>query len=84
MIFRFPCLKKANSLNFPSSRHTPLADFSFWLISWAAPEEIFFVDHRSGSGISGTFLRHRTFGQLERDVPAMGDDFGSDLDQFLS
>ena len=27
--------------------------------------------------------RHRNLGQLERDVPAMADDFGADLDQLL-
>ncbi len=28
--------------------------------------------------------RHRYLGQLERDVPAMADNFGPDLDQLLS
>ncbi len=28
--------------------------------------------------------RHGDFGQLERDVPAMADNFGPDLDQLLS
>ncbi len=30
------------------------------------------------------FLRHGNLGQLERDVPAMADNFGADLDQLLS
>ncbi len=30
------------------------------------------------------FLRHGEFGQLERDVPAMADIFGPDLDELLS
>jgi len=30
------------------------------------------------------FSRHGHLGQLERDVPAMADHFGSDLDQFLT
>ena len=30
------------------------------------------------------FPRHRHFGQLERDVPPVTDDLGTDLDQFLS
>jgi len=29
------------------------------------------------------FPRHRYLGQLERDVPAMADNFGPDLDQLL-
>ncbi len=29
------------------------------------------------------FLRHGNLGQLERDVPAMADNFGADLDQLL-
>ncbi len=67
--------------DFPPFRHTPPVVFI-----WAAD---FLGLRRSGSSsqiidqaqdFPEQFLRHGNLGQLERDVPAMADDLGADLD----
>ncbi len=60
-----------------------LSFFAFRGFPWPTAERVFAVDHRSGSGFSGTVIWHANLGRMERDVPAMADNLGGDLDQLL-